>query len=136
MEGVPMPTFEAGATCEAALEDVWKFLYDPSRFPEWWIGVESVENDRDAGYTMYPTGYPDFPMPQTLHTDHARGRVEISCLVSDLVFDWRLRPAGDDAGSTEISVHVEIPESEAGRLAAQIEIIRGSLARLVALAAR
>ena len=58
-------------TAAAPPEDVWKILYDPARFPEWWAGVETVEPgaepaDPDAaiGYTMYPAGQPDFPMPQ------------------------------------------------------------------------
>ena len=81
---------------------------------------------------MYPEGYPDFPMPQALETSQDNGAVKISCLVSDLCFDWRLRPSG---GGTEISVHVEIPAQEAHRLDAQRDIIRRSLVRLADLAA-
>ncbi len=81
---------------------------------------------------MFPDGYPDFPMPQTLDTSHENGTVRISCLVSDLCFSWRLRPAG---AGTEISVHVEIPDREAARLDAQREIISQSLTRLADLAA-
>jgi hypothetical protein len=73
-------------------------------------------------------------MPQTLETSQDSGSVKISCLVSDLRFDWRLRPSGTGSG-TEISVHVEIPDSEAHRLGAQHDIIRQSLIRLASLAA-
>lgn len=136
-----MPSFEESTTTEAPLEEVWKLLYDPTRFPDWWVGVETVEPDRDRaggqapdqGYTMYPTGYPDFPMPQTLRSDHAHGRVEISCQVSDLTFAWRLSP-GADGTSTQISVHVDVPDAEAQRLATQADVIHRSLARLAALA--
>ena len=59
---------------------------------------------------MYPDGYPDFPMPQQLRTDGDGHKVLVSCLVSDLVFEWRLEPLGE---RTRIAVHVEIPEAEA-----------------------
>ncbi|MBV9379176.1 MAG: SRPBCC family protein [Streptosporangiaceae bacterium] len=131
-----MPEFEDRARSEASPEDVWKLLYDPGRFPEWWVGVETVERGAGApaetGYTMFPAGYPDFPMPQRLRVSGSG--VTISCLISDLVFEWRLAPL-DDGAATAITVHVEIPEQEAHRLGAQQEVIRASLARLAALAA-
>jgi hypothetical protein len=128
-----MPTFDQSTVSSAAPEEVWKLLYDPARFPEWWAGVGSVTTAGSTGdYTMFPDGYPDFPMPQALETSHDNGSVKISCLVSDLCFDWRLRPSGT---GTEISVHVEIPDSEAHRLDTQRDIIRQSLIRLADLAA-
>jgi uncharacterized protein YndB with AHSA1/START domain len=30
-----MPGFELSATSSAPVEEVWKLLFDPSRFPEW-----------------------------------------------------------------------------------------------------
>jgi len=127
-----MPEFEDRARSDAPPEDVWKLLYDPARFPDWWTGVGSVEPGQDAGYTMYPQGYPDFPMAQELHVTESG--VTISCLVSDLVFEWRLAPL-DGGAATSITVHVEIPEAEAHRLAAQQDVISKSLSRLAALAA-
>jgi len=128
-----MHEFDQNTTSTAAPEEVWKLLYDPARFPEWWAGIGSVETGgRDHGYTMFPVGYPDFPMPQTLETSRDSGSVKISCLVSDLRFDWHLRPSGT---GTQISVHVEIPDQEAHRLDTQREIIRQSLLRLAGLAA-
>lgn len=129
-----MHTFDQSITSPAAPEEVWKLLYDPARFPEWWAGVGSVETDDGSrGYTMFPAGYPDFPMPQTLETSRDNGTVKISCLVSDLRYDWRLRPAGT---GTQISVHVEIPEREAHRVDSQREVIRRSLTRLADIAAQ
>jgi hypothetical protein len=81
---------------------------------------------------MYPDGYPDFPMPQVLQAVPEDGAVRISCLVSDLRFEWRLAPAGD---GTEITVAVEIPEAEAHRLDGQRTAIGSALRRLAALAA-
>ena len=128
-----MHEFDQSITSTAPPEEVWKLLYDPARFPEWWAGVGSVEtSDSNRGYTMFPAGYPDFPMPQTLETSRGNGSVKISCLVSELRFDWRLRPNGT---GTQISVHVDIPEQEAHRLDTQREVIRQSLARLARIAA-
>jgi Polyketide cyclase / dehydrase and lipid transport len=128
-----MQTFDQSAVAAAPPEEVWKLLYDPAQFPLWWAGIGSVQTAGDVGdYTMYPEGYPDFPMPQALKTSRENGTVQISCLVSDLRFDWRLRQSGS---GTEISVHVEIPDHEAHRLDTQREIIRQSVRQLAELAA-
>jgi uncharacterized protein YndB with AHSA1/START domain len=131
-----MPTFDEHAETRAPVEEVWKLLYDPARFPDWWEGVATIEAAAagSAGdFTMYPDGYPDFPMPQALRTDGDGRRVTISCLVSDLVFEWRLEPTPADDG-TRISVHVEIPEREARRLEGQRGAVSASLRALAALA--
>jgi uncharacterized protein YndB with AHSA1/START domain len=136
-----MPSFTASISSPAPPEEVWKVLYDPSRFPEWWVGVGSVRSGSGpagggapvADYTMYPDGYPDFPMPQRLEASHREQRVVISCLVSDLQFRWTLEPLAD--GATRISVHVDIPAAQEHRLPAQQDVITASLARLAELAA-
>lgn len=128
-----MPSFHDTATSAAPPEDVWKLLYDPSRFPDWWAGIETVEVEGAGQYTMYPDGYPDFPMAQLLETRQDQQRVTVSCLVSDLRFEWRLQPDGE---GTLISVEVEIPEAEAQRLETQREMISASMRRLAELAAR
>ena len=126
-----MPSFNDSVTSEAPPEEVWKLLYDPSRFPDWWTGIGTIEVQDQGEYTMYPEGYPDFPMAQLLDTKREQQRVTVSCLVSDLRFEWRLEPAGD---GTMITVDVEIPETEAHRLEQQREIIQGSLSRLAQVA--
>ncbi len=127
-----MPSFHDTATSPAAPEEVWKLLYDPSRFPDWWTGIETVEVQDEGSYTMYPDGYPDFPMAQILDTRRDEGRVTVSCLVSDLRFEWRLEPSGE---GTVIAVAVDIPDAEAHRLDGQQEVISSSLRRLAELAA-
>jgi uncharacterized protein YndB with AHSA1/START domain len=127
-----MPSFHDTASSPAPPEEVWKLLYDPARFPDWWAGVETVEKTGDGEYTMYPDGYPDFPMAQLLDSARDEGRVTVSCLVSDLRFEWRLEP---DGAGTAITVDVEIPDAEAHRLDGQREVIGDSLRRLAALAA-
>jgi uncharacterized protein YndB with AHSA1/START domain len=133
-----MPTFDDSTTTAAPPEEVWKVLYDPTRFPEWWQGVATIEaggHDGKGDFTMYPDGYPDFPMPQELRTDRDGGRVTISCLVSDIVFEWRLEAAGDAGDGTRIGVHVEIPDAEAHRLDGQRDVVAASLRALATLAA-
>lgn len=132
-----MPSFDDTTVTTAPPEEVWKVLYDPARFPEWWTGIGTVEGtktlaDRTA-FTVYREEYPDFPMPQSMRTVTSERRVLVSCLVSDLHFDWTLEPA-EHAG-TRISVHVEIPEAEAHRLTGQRDAISQALAGLAALSA-
>ena len=126
-----MPTFDDSATSAAPVEEVWKLLYDPARMVEWWEGIERVEPSGEGDITMYLDGYPDFPMPQELRTAADGRGLTISCLVSYLVFEWRLEPL--DAG-TRIRVHVEIPEEEAHRLETQRAGVSASLRSLAALA--
>ncbi len=126
-----MPSFHDTTTSTASPEEVWKLLYDPSRFPDWWAGIETVDVTSDGEYTMYPDGYPDFPMAQLLDTQRDQRRVTVSCLVSDLRFDWCLEPVGD---GTRITVDVEIPDAEAHRLESQRQVIITSLTQLAQLA--
>jgi uncharacterized protein YndB with AHSA1/START domain len=126
-----MPGFTLTTTTRAPVEEVWKLLFDPTRFPEWWAGVETVRVDRGGAYTIWPDGYPDFPMPQQLRTDRAAGKVTISCQVSDIDVTWQLDEAAD---GTAISVRVELPEAEARRLTGQHDLITTSLAALTELA--
>ncbi len=130
-----MPSFHDSVDTEAPPEEVWKLLYDPARFPEWWEGIASVEPGAEGSYTMYPDGYPDFPMAQLLDTRRDAHSVTVSCLVSDLRFEWRLHELAGGK-RTRIRVEVEIPESETARLESQKQTIRASLSSLAALAAR
>jgi hypothetical protein len=90
-----------------------------------------VRRDAPGEFTQWPTGYPDFPMPQKLRVDRASERVTISCQVSDVEVVWQLAEA--DPG-TSINVNVSLPEREAHRLDGQRQIISESLRRLTALA--
>ena len=125
-----MPTFDDSIATTAPVEEVWKLLYDPARFPEWWAGIESTVPGADGGFTMFPEGYPDFPMPQELRTAADGRGLTISCLVSYLVYEFRLEPL--DPG-TRIRAHVEIPEEEAHRLETQRAGVSASLRSLAAL---
>ena len=126
-----MPSFDNDILVRAPLEDVWKLVHDPTRYPEWWTGIGSVERAATDGYTLYPEGWPDYPMPQRLKTSSADGRVTISCLVSDLEYRWHLTADGE---RTRVEVHVDIPETEAHRLDAQTAAMASALSRLAELA--
>ncbi|MGH4007768.1 MAG: SRPBCC family protein [Pseudonocardiaceae bacterium] len=126
-----MPEFTLSGRADAPVEEVWKLLFDPSRFSEWWAGVQTVRNDGTDGYTLWLEGYPDLPVPQLLRGDRAEGRVTISCQVSDIDFVWQL---AEDGPGTRIDVHVALPDSEAHLLDEQREIITTSLAQLATLA--
>ena len=96
------------------------------------FGFETVRLGPGPNYTMWPQGYPDFPMDQRLEVSPLPGTVTISCLVSDLVFRWQLR---EHEGGTEVNVHVELPDREAHRLADQRRLLEVSLTTLTRLAA-
>src|SRR4051812_27651509 len=107
-----MPDLHDTRDAHAPPEEVWKILYDPNRFPDWWAGIETVDTSPDRAeadkgtMTLYPEGFPDFPMPQDVETSRQERTVTISCLVSDLRFRWQLAPVDPDG--TRISVDVAI----------------------------
>jgi uncharacterized protein YndB with AHSA1/START domain len=132
-----MPGFDDATVADAPVEEVWKILYDPTRMPEWYAGVATVDPDGRDGrgdFTMFLDGYPDFPMPQELRSGRDGRTVTMSCLVSALVFEWRLEPV-EPGDRTRVSVRAEIPESEAHRLEGQRAAVGASLRSLAALAA-
>ena len=133
-----MPGFDDVAVIDSPPEEVWKLLYDPARLPEWMDGVGSVADVRRSGdgseYTLYPSGYPDFPMAQRVRGTRDGRRVTVSCQVSFLEFEWLLEEV--DGERTRLAVHVELPEAEAHRLESQRAAIRASLERLATVAPR
>ncbi len=126
-----MPEFTLSGRADAPVEEVWKLLFDPTRFPEWWVGVQTVRNDGPGGYTKWMQGDPDFPWPHRLRSDRAEGRVTISCQITGIDFVWQL---AEDGPGTRIDVHVALPDSEAHRLDGERGNITTSLARLATLA--
>jgi hypothetical protein len=126
-----MPGFAMDAQCQAPVEEVWKLLFDPARFPDWWAGIETVRKDSVDEITLWLTGFPDFPLPQRLRIDEVSERVTMSCQVFDIEVIWQLAEA--DTG-TSITVAVSVPEREADKLDWQHDLIEQSLRRLTALA--
>ena len=125
-----MPEFTLTARAAAPVEEVWKLLFDPSRFPEWWAGNETVQVESPQAYTIWLDSDPHFPMPQQLHTDTRAGRVTMSCQVSDIDYSWQLAEA---PGGTEITARATVPQHEDDRLAHVRETVSASLGALTAL---
>ncbi len=132
-----MPGFERSGRAGALVEDVWKLLFDPARFPEWWYGIETVRTDgavEEGGtrrYAQWLHGAPDFPMPQVLRSDRDRGRVTVSCQVRDVDVAWHLAGDGDD---TVIKVRVDVADAEIPRLPMLETMMERSLGSLATLA--
>ena len=126
-----MPGFTLTATAASPVEEVWKLLFDPTRFPEWWAGIATARVAEAGAYTIWPDGQPDYPMPQLMRADRGAGRVAMSCKVNDIEFSWQLAENGDGTGST---VRVVIAPASAHQLDRTRELLAASLPTLAALA--
>lgn len=128
-----MAAFGMQATCRAPAIEVFKLLHDPSRFPDWWEGMERIEGadgPRD-GVRRFMSDWPEFAYPMEVSHPGADGAISISCLLSDIVHEWRIEPHPEGC---LVRVGVELPEAEEGRAEAQRAEVGGSLRNLVALA--
>ena len=129
-----MLEFDDSARSEAPPEEVWKILYDPARFTDWWDGMETTSVG-DGEFTFQQVGVPELQLPNRLDVRDDAQTVVISCLRNDVVFSWRLEPL-DEGRATQITVHVEIPDEKVERLARpQRESMHASVRRLAELAA-
>jgi hypothetical protein len=126
-----MVEYRAEANCGAPARAVWKLLYDPRRFAEWWPGWERVEAGTDGSLTHYDARWPDFAYPTSVTTDPTGNRIVVSCMLSDIVHTWAItpRPAG-----CLLTVVMVIPDAEAGRADEAITTASTALATLVARA--
>ncbi|MGH2942050.1 MAG: SRPBCC family protein [Solirubrobacteraceae bacterium] len=129
-----MPEFHACTTTPAPIEEVWKLLVDPTRYPEWWAGIAAIEqaDGSSDGFTLYHPDEPALPWPQEIER-RSDDRLVISCMTSAMRYEWQL---GTADGETRIDAHVEIPDDWAGHLESQRDLIRRSLAELAVLAER
>jgi hypothetical protein len=126
-----MAEFTAQATCRTAAIEPWKLLYDPARFPEWWVGTARVEPGDGDSVTRYMEAWPDFAYPTKITRQGDGSRIVVSCLLSNIVHEWSLTPAAEGC---VVHVRVELPASEDHRLAAVKAEVIPSLHRLVELA--
>jgi uncharacterized protein YndB with AHSA1/START domain len=127
-----MPGFDEHAVCRAPATEVWKLLYDPGRYTEWWTGTEHIQHDEDS-VVRYTDAWPGFAFPTAIDVAREGERVTISCVLTDIVYRWALEPRPEGCA---LSLRVEIPESEAALLGPQMEAMRSSVERLVAAAER
>jgi uncharacterized protein YndB with AHSA1/START domain len=126
-----MVEFHSEAECRAPARAVWKLLYDPRRFAEWWPGWERVEAGTDGHLAHYDARWPDFAYPTSVTTDSTGTRIVVSCMLSDIVHTWAISPR---TGGCLLSVLVAIPDTEAARADEAIAIASTALATLVARA--
>ena len=128
-----MLEFEDSVRSEAPQEEVWKILYDPARFTEWWEGMETTSVG-DGEFTLQQVGVPELQIPNRLEVRDAGAAVVISCLQHDFVYDWRLESL-DGGRATRISVHV-IPDEKMERFEQfQRAMVGASVRRLAEVAA-
>jgi Polyketide cyclase / dehydrase and lipid transport len=130
-----MLEFEDNARSEAPPEEVWKILYDPARFTEWWEGMETTSVG-DGEFTLQHVDFPELQIPNRLEVRDAGSAVVISCLLHDFVYNWRLEPL-DGGQATQISVHVAIPDEKVEHFEEfQRAMMGASVRRLAEVAAR
>ena len=133
-----MPSFRDSAVSQAPPEEVWKLLYDPARFPEWWAGIAAVDvsearEGEPRRWSYYAESEPGTAVPQLLETSREERRIVVSCLVFDFRFEWRLESVGDGS-ATRIDVLVDVPEAVAASFDALRDCIGRSVTRLAGLA--
>jgi len=129
-----MPCFEASSATSAPIEEVWKLLVDPTRYPEWWAGIAAVEQPQGSNdsFTLYHPDEPALPWPQEIER-RSGDQLIISCMTSAMRYEWQLSAVRDQ---THVDVRVEIPDDWANHLTSQREPIGRSLEQLTALAQR
>jgi len=116
-----MPRFEEIAESDAPPEAVWKLLYDPDQFSRWWGCFEADD-------VPQLSSHPAFPMPRVVASDRTEGRISVSCLVSDIAFDWQL--AERPPSGTRIELAVTVPDSYGFNVESQRNVIAFSVDRL------
>lgn len=125
-----MPSFDASARCRAPAEEVWKLLYDPHRYPEWWAGMERID-PTPAPIVRYMAALPGTAIPTRIDARRQGACVVISCLLTEIAHEWTLEPAPQGC---MVRVRVEIPEPQKGWLDQQQREVQASLLRLAAAA--
>ena len=110
-----MQSFHDTATSAAPPEEVWKLLYDPARFPDWWAGSRPSSaatgrvHDLSGGLSRLPDG---------AAARHATRPAARDGLVPGVGPALRVAASAGGDG-TLITVDVEIPDAEAHRLEGQ-----------------
>ena len=131
-----MPVIEAEALVAAPAEEVFKVLHDPTRHPEWWVGVDTVEGvhrqDDALRFWVDSRDYPGVRLEQR-QTPLAGGGIVMTCVQHGIHFRWRLVPEGD---ATRVQAHVEIPDHSRELTEGYRAKIPASLERLTTLCTR
>jgi uncharacterized protein YndB with AHSA1/START domain len=128
-----MPIVEAETLIAAPAEEVFKVLHDPTRHPEWWVGLDTIEGvqgqDGELRFSVLSHDYPGVRLEQR-QEPLAGGGIVMTCLQYGLRFRWRLVP---EDHATRVHAHVEIPDRWRELTAGYRMKIPASLERLSAL---
>ena len=119
--------FTETVVCRAPALQVWKLLYDPARFPEWWAGITRSEPTADGAVIQTSAVAGDYPLSITA-TRESPG-VMIRCPTTGSVYSWTIESYSDGC-----QVQVEFPDGEQEQLRLSRERILASLPRLAAMA--
>ena len=87
-------TYQITATkiTSAPPEEVWKLLYDASRFGSWWEGVLRTEPDAHGRLVFHRDD--GEALPSILTRDRGAGQITVSCLALVVRYVWLLAPLG------------------------------------------
>jgi Polyketide cyclase / dehydrase and lipid transport len=129
-----MPIVEAEALVAAPAEEVFKVLHDPTRHPEWWLGLDAIEGvrqqDEELRFAVLSQDFPGDRLEQRQEPLPGGGGIVMTCLQYGVRYRWRLVPEGD---ATRIHAQVEIPDRRRELTDAYRVKIPASLQRLTAL---
>lgn len=127
-----MIAIEESMLCHAPPLHVWKLLYDPARFSEWWSGVQRSEPSRD-GANFYLGEQREGPFAMHIATARESSRILIRCMATDDLYTWTLEPHPEGC---RVRVRVEVAANEAERAQARHDSLLASLPKLAAVAKR
>lgn len=125
-----MIDFEETVVCRAPALQVWKLLYDPARYPEWWAGITRSEPTAGGAVVQHEAWeHGDLPLFITATRDSPG--VVIRCPATGKVLSWALEPHPDGC---RVRVQVQVPDGEHELLRTSRESILATLPRLAAAA--
>lgn len=127
-----MIAIEESMLCHAPPLHVWKLLYDPARFSEWWSGVQRSEPSRDgANFSLGEQR--EGPFAMHIATARESSRIMIRCMATDDLFTWTLEP---HPKGCRVRVCIEVAVDDAVHVRARHESLLSSLPKLADVAKR
>jgi uncharacterized protein YndB with AHSA1/START domain len=110
-----VPSVSRRRTIDAAPEEVWRVLSDPERLPDWWPGVQRVEEATPETWTNVlssPRGRPvraDYTLVEIEPTRRLVWRHEVEespfeRILHESTTELTLDPEGEDATRVELTV--------------------------------
>ncbi len=114
-----MPTVVCTRTVEAAPQRLWEVVADPERLPDWWPGVQRVEDATRAAWTTVlgtPKGRSlrlDYTLLDTQPPYRLAWRQEIEespfeRILTESTTDLELAPAGEGEADVALTTHLRL----------------------------